>query len=524
MSNGILLQALSKVDEELSRQQRVAAFRRDPVAWAEYMLGPETYIWSKQRDILDSVMVHKNTAVKAGHGVGKSYISALMVCHWIDVNYPNCFVATTAPSVSQISAILWREIKRLYSIIEKRYEEGLIDHKLPGKINSDTRNPQWQGDNGQLIGFGRKPPENKQDDAFQGIHDEYVLAVGDEAVGLPPELIDALGNITSNENSRRVLLCNPTNPASYVGKIYRENNEAWNKLTISVFDSPNFTDEKSKVPQHILDKLTGPEYVADKKKEYGENSARYKSRVLGEFAFDVGDSLIQPEDIAVALDTVIEPPEGTKGVLGVDVASYGDDSSVAYHNVAGRLRFAKSWDKATAQASARHIFDLAQELDVVEVRLDAGGFGGAVADLVAEKMANAGEPVKWTLIRMFGNGASPDKRQWFNARAHWWDTFRSNARQGLLDIDPEDENSERMQDELMSVEYKIGTTGGVQIESKLDMRKRGLKSPDFADAAIYASADMSWLIQDPLAGVENGEIVYADLDQFEEDWANVLAW
>lgn len=182
MSNGILLQALSKVDEELSRQQRVAAFRRDPVAWAEYMLGPETYIWSKQRDILDSVMVHKNTAVKAGHGVGKSYISALMVCHWIDVNYPNCFVATTAPSVSQISAILWREIKRLYSIIEKRYEEGLIDHKLPGKINSDTRNPQWQGDNGQLIGFGRKPPENKQDDAFQGIHDEYVLAVGDEAV------------------------------------------------------------------------------------------------------------------------------------------------------------------------------------------------------------------------------------------------------------------------------------------------------------------------------------------------------
>src|SRR5690606_1439560 len=81
-----------KVNEELGRQQRVSAFRRDPVRWAEYMLGSETYIWSKQRDILDSVMVHKNTAVKAGHGVGKSYISALMVCHWIDVNYPNCFV------------------------------------------------------------------------------------------------------------------------------------------------------------------------------------------------------------------------------------------------------------------------------------------------------------------------------------------------------------------------------------------------------------------------------------------------
>lgn len=517
----ILPAAIDRVNDSLARDQRVAAYRRDPVAWATYMLGSETYIWSKQREILDSVMHHKNTAVKAGHGVGKSYIAAVMVAHWIDVNYPNAFVATTAPSVSQISAILWREIKRIYSIIEKRYEQGLIDHKLPGKINSDTRNPQWQGDNGMLIGFGRKPPENKQDDAFQGIHDEYVLAVGDEAVGLPPELIDALGNITSNENSRRVLLCNPTNPASYVGKIYKENNPAWNKLTISVFDSPNFTDEKKVVPQKILDKLTGPEYVEDKKKEYGENSARYKSRVLGQFAFDVGDSLIQPEDIAVALDTEIEPP-ATKPNMGADVASFGDDSSVLYLNHGGKLRFLKTWTKSTAMATARHIHDAAVENGVGQVRIDAGGFGGAVADLLEEYRAEA--EAEYIIIRMWGNSASPDKRQWFNSRAYWWDTFRTDARSGKIDMDAADEKSETLQDELMSVEYKIGTTGGVQIESKLDMRKRGLKSPDFADAAIYASADLEWLTQDPLAGVENGDVLGIDLTQFEESWATALAW
>src|SRR5690606_37198559 len=164
MVNGILAQSLEKVNAELGRQQRVASYMNDPVLWATDMLGPDAYVWRKQQEILRSVIEHKNTVVKAGHGVGKSFISALMVAWWVDTRYPNCFIATTAPSVSQISSILWREIKRLYSIIEKRYNERLIDHKLPGKINSDTRNPQWEGDNGQLLGFGRKPPENKQDD------------------------------------------------------------------------------------------------------------------------------------------------------------------------------------------------------------------------------------------------------------------------------------------------------------------------------------------------------------------------
>lgn len=521
----ILPESIDSVIDSLSRDARVAAYRRDAVAWARYMLGPDTYIWSKQQEILDSVQVHKNTAVKAGHGVGKSFIAAVMACHWIDVNYPNAFIATTAPSVSQIAAILWREIKRLYSIIERRYEQGLIDHKLPGKINSDSRNPLWMGDNGGMIGFGRKPPDNKQDDAFQGIHDEYVLAIGDEAVGLPPELIDALGNITSNENSRRVLLCNPTNPASYVGKIFRENNAAWNKITISVFDSPNFTDEKNLAPQHVLDKLTGPEYVEDKKKEYGENSARYKSRVLGEFAFDVGDSLIQPEDIAVAHDTVIEVPEDYRPNLGVDVAAFGDDSSVVYGNWGGKIRFVKSWDKATAMLSARNIHDEAIRVNAKEVRIDAGGFGGAVADLLQERCENDElKPNNYIIIRMFGNSASPDKRQWQNARAWWWDKFRSMARSGEMDLDINDEKAETVQDELMSVEYKMGQSGGIQIESKLDMRKRGLKSPDFADAAVYAAADMSWLVQDPYAAIPDGSTVYTDLEQYEEDWANVLAW
>lgn len=517
MNHLITSQALDGVLSELDRQAQTAKFEKDIEAWYTYMCGGQ--LWSKQASICNALVDNKNVAVKAGHGVGKSFLTAVLICHWVDVHYPQCFVATTAPSVSQIGAIIWREVRRMYALIDKRYKAGLIDHKLPGKINQDNKNNEWKSPDGQLIGFGRKPPENKEDDSFQGIHDGYVLAIADEAVGVSGELIDALGNITSNENSRRLLICNPTNPASYIGKLFREKNEAWYLDTISVFDSPNFTEERHNLPEHILANLTGPQYVEDKKKEYGENSARYKSRVLGEFAFDVGNALIQPEDIMPALDKQIEPLPSDKPFIGVDVASYGGDHSVAYLYHGGRLRFLNAWDQANAMQSSTIIHRLSQESGVTQCRIDAGGFGGAIADMVSELAGN-----QYTVIRMFGQAASPDKKQWANARAYWWDKFRTMSRSSQIDIDPNCEKSETLQDELMSVEYKIAPGGGVQIESKEEMRRRGFKSPDFADAAIYASADLTWLEEDPLAHLSNGDQVGVDLAQFDEDWAMALDW
>lgn len=514
----LLPSAIEQVVEERERTVRTEGYFNDPVAWIKYMLGAD--LWSKQRTVSESVVKNKSTAVKAGHGVGKSFLVAALICWWVDTRYPDVFVASTAPSVNQIGAIVWREIRKNVATIKRRYEAGLIDHVLPGHINSDTKDNQWKTADGQIIGFGRKPPDGKEDDNFQGIHDGYVLAVGDEACGLSGEMIDALGNITSNEGSRRILIANPTNPASYFASLFRED-KGWALHTISVLDSPNFTDEKYEMTQEALDKLSGPSYVEDKKKEYGETSARYKARVLGEFAFDVGNSLIQPQDIAGAIDADITPDLGRtpRPVLGVDVAAFGEDFSVIYENWGGKLRFVESWDQSNALQTANHIHRIAMETNAIEVRIDAGGFGGGVCDIV-----EAFEDRHYTVIRMFGQAASPDKRQWANVRAYWWDKFRSDARAGRLSIDPDEPKSETLQDELMSVEYKYNTHGGIQIESKEDMRRRGLKSPDYADAAVYAAADMEWLNNDPLAALPPGTVVPVDMDQFDEDWASVLAF
>lgn len=507
MSNLLELIA-TKAVTELARRTQADRYFAHPDLWAREMLGEDNgTMWSKQIDIGNAVVHNKSVAVKAGHGVGKSFLVAVLTCWWIDTRYPDVFVASTAPSQKQIGAIVWREIRRIKALMDARYKAGEISHTLPGYITADN---EWKIEGGQVLGFGRKPPDNKTDDSFQGLHAEYVLAIGDEAVGLTRDMIDALGNITTNANSRRILIANPTNPGSEFATFFRED-KGWDLHTISVLDSPNFTDEKDHLPKKMLDKLTDPSYVEARKKDYGEGSPRYMARVLGEFAWDLGDTLIKPEDIAVAVDTERFVGTNTPVVLGVDIARFGDDKSVIYKNEDGAIRFVLDWEHAPVTESAARVHRAAVDLNATEVRIDGSGIGGGVIDVMNRDHADR----NYILIDMNPNAPSPDRKQWHNARAWWWDKARMDMRAGNIDLDQDDEHYERLVDEFQSVEYKYNAqSGGLLIESKDDMKKRGQKSPDYADAAIFSAADMDYLWQQ---GAKPGDSLVATPESLIQD-------
>lgn len=471
----LLIEAVKVAQKDVKRKSDADKYFYDAAAWSEYMLGMR--LWSRQAEIAAEVATQKNVAVKAGHGVGKSWLAAVLICWWIDTRYPNVFVASTAPSTAQIGAIVWRYVRRLKALVSQRYKDGLIDHELPGYVTADN---QWKESGGNILGFGRKPPENKDDDAFQGLHDGYVLAIGDEAVGLKRDLIDALGNITSNDGCCRLLICNPTNPASYVGKIFKEKIEGWRLHTISVFDSPKFTGETEGLDETALKGMVDETYPRDRALEWGEHSARYKARVEGEFAWDLGDVFIGPEDVGVAHDLELEPNDPVR--LGVDVARFGKDKSVIYVYRGGVVRLYKSFDQNSLVQLASEAHLAALEVGATEVRYDVQGVGQGFEEMLMQK-----EPRPYKMIGLSGSSASPDVRQWHNARAYWWDMVRKDLRTAEIDLDPEDET---LSDELIMVEYKFGPRGGILIESKDDMRREGKKSPDFADAFVYASVDL----------------------------------
>lgn len=518
---------------ELRKQTRAKLYFSRPDLWASDFAGFR--LTEKQIETVMSVANNHDTAVKAAHSVGKSFSAALLICWWIDTRLPlgTTFVASTAPDTARVNAIVWREVRRVKSVVEKRHGEYLRrlnsgedlgeyvfnDHVLPGYVTADAH---WRLEDGTEIGYGRKPPESK-DDAMVGIHAEYVFSLGDEACSLSAGLIDDLGNITSNDTSRRLLIGNPVNPLSYFAKLFREPEGVYNLITISVFSSPNFHgnkfDENGTLvfscechpsepyglgfPEEALRSMVDPGYVEKKKREYGsENDPRYIARVLGEFAWDQGPTLISMEDISVGIDTHLTP--SGRGVLGVDVARYGDDLSVAYHYDNGVLRLVESWGKTSGPDTARKINDIAIGLSVTEVRIDGSGLGGPIADQLFE-IANG----RYDVIEMIGGARSPDRNRWYNMRAFWFDSFANRLRQRGIDLDYTDE---QLQDELMGIEYKFPKAGvqSLLIESKDDMRRRGVGSPDFADAAIYAAADISNVTNSPFKDFDPGSKIRID--------------
>ena len=538
LNSNYLTGVRNTVLRQLETQSREALYFSRPDLWAKDFLGVQ--LWRKQAEVALSVVDNSDVVVKAGHETGKSFLAGILICWWIDTreHLPGgAFVVSTAPSTSQINAIVWKEVRINKAIADKRYAEFLSrkkhnqdlgeyavnDHPLPGYITADAH---WKLDSGQEIGYGRRPPQGSSD-SMSGIHARYVLTVGDEAVGLPEDLIDDLGNIASNETSRRFLICNPTNPLSYVAKIFKEDTGTWKYHTISVFDSPNFHGGGTceccpdlpfgeGLPIHVLESLVGHKYAEDRERDWGLDSPKYVSRVLGEFAWDMGLTLISMEDMAVALDTMLDT-EDMLPELGVDVSrSKAGDMNTVYENKGGRVRHVDAWNERNAMTTAERINRLALQTGAYVVKVDASGLGGPIVDRVIEHAAG-----RYAVVEMLGGNPSPDKNRYYNARAFWYLTLQEAMRDGLVDIDPDDKE---LQEELLGMEYKYPDSGkqSILIESKKDMRKRGVGSPDFADAANYSFVDVSKIVYPP-SGPSKGDRVAFDPNQFLNDWRSQLS-
>lgn len=511
---------------ELEKRARARLWAEDPVAWAEEYLG--LHVWKKQRDILYAIRDNRNTAVAAGHGVGKTFIVAVAAAWWIDIHpIDKVFVASTAPSADQVN-LLWDNIRNIHSLASQRYKEGLVDHDLPGYVTGDNK---WKLDNGVIIGQGRKPPDQKSDVAFQGRHADYLLAIGDEAVGLSSGFLEALGHIATGQYNRRIIIANPTDPTSAMAKIWKDKNKSWVTIHISVMDSPRITPEEG-WNDDWAPGLSGWEFVENALNDYGsEDDPRYIARVLGEWAFDAGNNLFTAQELARAKNTHVRPDPNPVREFGVDIARMGPDHSIIYMMEEGevwetdpdtglpskatgkrglRIRLLDKWSKAPLSGgtpdnpgSAERIHSHALAEGVRAVKIDASGMGTGVVDGLY--------PLNWrdsyTVIEVFGGATPTDKRAYVNARAEEYFSLKKRFHAGLIDLDPADET---LFDELLGIVYEYADKGQIKMESKDSMKKRGAKSPDHADALWYAAMSSYSFLDSPFAGLESGDRVYVD--------------
>lgn len=436
-------------------------YAADPEGWVRDKLGE--YMWSKQVTSAESVRDNRYTAVRSCHDSGKSWLAARLAAWWLDAHPPgSAFVVSTAPSSTQVEAILWREIGRAH-------RKG----QLGGRLTSGPI-PMWKyGD--EIVGYGRKPADLKSDEdaatAFQGVHARYVLIIMDEAGGIPMWLWNAVDTLMTNADCRVLAIGNPDNPASQFQKVCKPGS-GWNVIHISAFDTPNFTDEW--VPEDVAMSLLSVEWVNERKKRWGEGNPLYISKVLGQFPEVADDMLISPVLIAEAQARELVGLE--RGRYGADIARYGKDETVAYRNRGGVIRLALSHHKANTMETVGKLKQLIEErAGTVPMWVDVIGVGAGVYDRLAEQDLP---------VHPFGAAEQahrPDK--YINRRAEAYWALRELFEDELIDIDPEDDD---LAAQLGNIKWKTNSTGRTQIESKEDMAARGLESPDRADAVMMS--------------------------------------
>ena len=117
--------------QTLEKQQKLLRVIDDPTRFAEVMLGDA--VWSKQREILQSVARYPRTAVKACHASGKTFTAAEVVLWWITCR-PEAVAVTTAPTWTQVERLLWGEIRHAVSRSKIEYPKPGIPGTGPGPL------------------------------------------------------------------------------------------------------------------------------------------------------------------------------------------------------------------------------------------------------------------------------------------------------------------------------------------------------------------------------------------------------
>lgn len=449
----------------LTREKALALLermRRNPVLFVEHVLGVK--LWGKQREIFEDVFVHPRVAVRSCHASGKSFCAACIAVTYVHLFRP-CAVVTTAPTSRQVFTVIWQEIRRLV-------------RRAKRPLGSEPLSTIYRVfDDAYAIGVSTDDP-----DRLQGIHAPNILVIVDEAPGLPEEMFDAIEGLLASGDSRLLLLGNPSSMSGYFYRVFNDPafGKGWKLHAISAFDTPNVREKRVVVPG-----LVTWEWVQQRKEIWGEDHPLYQIRVLGQFPTqEYGNLVVPPSLIEKSRNLDLGEPSGPV-ILGVDIADMGGDETVVAVRHGPYLTHLHAWSDVDLVTSCRRILDIAHRHRAKEIRIDRVGVGAGAYSFLKQA---APEGVAVVGVDVRESPREPDKYHDF--RAELWYGFRIAMQEGRVSFarlkDPE---ADVLFGQLMYPTFSPTNQGLIRVESKLEMRKRGLRSPDRAEAVIIAFAE-----------------------------------
>jgi hypothetical protein len=297
---------------------------------------------------------------------------------------------------------------------------------------------------------------------------------------MPKGLWDAADSLIANDDSRFLAIGNPDDPHSEFAEVCKPGS-GWNVIPISALDTPNFTGEA--VPEELKHVLVGPIWVSEKLKRWGEKSPLYQAKVLGRFPDRIADGLIPFSAIAAAQNRELRPDLPDE--LGVDVGAGGDKNVVCRRRGPVARVIRRDQEPDTMVSCGNLLHDL-RETRASTAKVDYIGVGRGMVDRAREQGApvqgiNVATAARAESAADFADTLAGDGFANLRAQGYW--ELRERFLSGQIDIDPADDD---LANQLASLRYKRTSKGKILVESKDDMKRRGLPSPDEADALMLA--------------------------------------
>ena len=434
-------------------------FKTDPVAFVVEVLDATPEEW--QVKALRALVTNDRLSVRSGHGVGKSCWLAWGILWFMVTRYP-VKVAMTAPTAHQLQDVLFGELGKWYRRMPKWFQDRLA-----------LRNERLEVVGAESESFAvARTARKEQPEAFQGFHSENMLFIVDEASGVDQLIFEVGQGAMSTVGAKTILTGNPTRTSGYFYDSFHKDRAKWHTMKVACADSNN----------------VDPAFIEEMREKYGDDSNVFRVRVLGEFSAEGDDTVVPLSLIESAVERDIEINPRSDTIWGLDVSRFGSDRTALCKRKGKKLlEPITTWANkdlmqtcGLVMAEWKRVENFTDERPA-EILVDSIGLGSGVCDRLSEmglpargiNVAETPSTSDTTYMRL-------RDELWFKAR-EWFQGRDCRIPEG----------SDELVAELSVPHYAYTSSGKIKVEDKASMKKRGLRSPDLADAFCLTMAHES---------------------------------
>jgi hypothetical protein len=414
----------------------------------------------KYTDLEKSFVKKIGISIMSGKGTGKDAFASWCII-WFLCCFDDTKVPCTANSGQQLNDVLWAEIgKWLHNSKVQAQKQGFED-SYPNSVLVHQSKKLYHKENSKWFATPRtintRASEEEQGETLSGLHSESMMVVVDEASGIPDAVFKPLETTLTKPFNFVLMIFNPTRSYGFAIDSHGKFREHWVVLHWDSRESENVTEQQI-------------DYMRSK---YGEESPAWRAYVVGLPPLSSDDTLIPMDWAMRAIDSELDPDENAPIVFGVDVARQGNDKSIILKRKGPRIIEIKQYSKIDTMELANWVALEIAEDEPEAVYIDVIGIGYGVYDRLREMgFCNVYS------VNVAESAARND--QFYRLRDELWWKVREKFEKGLISIPDDDE----LVGELTRVKYQpeFHSKSVIKIESKSDMKKRGLSSPNKADA------------------------------------------